>query len=376
LRSLTPLAYRRWLVTTIGSRACIASVAVLAIAACAPRAAEAPRGRTEGAETPVATSDAGAPVPEPEPVTSASLAIEEPPPEAPHDAAPTPAPLRTDLPSIGPTLATPDATDTDVDAAWNSFLTNHARPDCAIDAPLSWLHDRCHAVRPQRVSTSAPDASTLGQAFDLDACTTFTAGDAPQVIELELARTETIDLIVIDPGPQSSGPSRHVIETQDRRGHWVPRTVLFGGYYDTVLYALRFPEPITTRRLRIRTIASPGVVEHREIIPIVCEGEVAIHVEGIAPDPEPVQPVIDWHDPQYTHVAGAGRCRTDRDCAPQSCCGGSMCGLRRTAPDCDGVGCPQSCGSPLDCGHGACICHEGICSLATSFTPESVGVEP
>lgn len=347
---------------------------LVALSGCPARSAEPATAESEGAET--------TRLPEPEPAT--------PPPEveelaevlSPRSADAGPAPVepgspaeparapRSDLPAVGETLPAPDATDTDVDAAWNSFLTNRARADCTIDVPLSWLHDRCRPLRPRRVSTSAPDASTLASAFDLDACTTFHAGAAPAVVELELERAETIDLLVIDPGPASSGVSRHVIETPDRRGRWVPRTVLFGGYYDSVLYALRFPEPVTTRRLRIRTITSPGAVEHREIVPVVCDGEVVIHVEGIAPEPDPVPPQIDWHDPRYTHHPGAGRCRRDEDCAPQSCCGGRMCGLRRTAPDCEGVGCGSGCGSPLDCGHGACICHEGMCSLATDFSAD------
>ncbi len=356
------------------------------LAGCAARAAAPAAEQTEGAEaTPTeVTEEAAAPretdvaadtTTDPAPDTTtdpAPAATTDPPAEPPR------AP-RTDLPTLGAALPAPTATDTEVDGAWNSFLTNHARTDCAIDAPLSWLHDRCRALRPRRVSSSAPDSSTLPRAFDLDACTMFDAGPAPAVIEIELERAETIDLLVIDPGPASSGPSRHVIESQDRRGRWIPRTVLFGGYYDSVLYALRFPEPITTQRLRIRTITSPGSVVHREIVPVACEGTVAIHVEGIAPDPDPVPPQIDWHDPQYTHHAGSGRCRTDADCAPQSCCGGRMCGPRGTAPDCSGVGCPQSCGSPLDCGHGACICHEGVCSLATTFAaddPRVTGVVP
>lgn len=358
------------------------ALATLALVACASSASTRSE-RTTGAETPEAMDAAVAAPPEPPP--SDTPPPEPPPPETPRDtgppdtgppdAGPPPAPARTDLPSVGPALAAPDATDTEVDAAWNSFLTNQPRPDCAIDTPLSWIHEGCRALRPTRVSTSAADATTLPRAFDLDACTMFSAGDGPQTIEIELARMETIDLLVIDPGPHSSGPSRHVIETEDARGRWVPRTVLFGAYYDSVLYALRFPSPIRARRLRVRTIASPGPIEHREIVPIACRGDVAIHVEGIAPDPEPSSPPIDWHAPEYTHVTGSGHCRSDRDCAPVACCGGSQCGLARDAPNCSGVGCGQGCGSPLDCGHGACICFHGTCSLATTY-PMSDAVDP
>lgn len=344
---------------------------MLALGACST-SSHGTSARTTGAESPD-TMDAGAtsgPEPEaPPPPTQtppAPTRIEEPDAGPPP---PTPAPTRTDLPVVGPTLGAATADDAEVDAAWNSFLTNHARPDCAIDEALSWLHEGCRPLRPTRVSTSATDGSTLVHAFDLDACTVFDGGAAPVVVEIELAQRETIDLIVIDPGPHASGASRHVIETPGPHGRWVPRSVLYGGYYDSVLYALRLAEPVTTQRLRIRTIASPGAVEHREIVPVACDGEVSIHVEGIPPDPPPVTPEIDWHDPRYTHVTEHGHCRHDADCAPVSCCGGYHCGPASEAPDCDGVGCPQSCGSPLACGRGACICFHGMCSLATTYAP-------
>jgi hypothetical protein len=278
-------------------------------------------------------------------------------------------------PPVGAPLPAADASDTDVAAAWNSFLTNHPRGECAIDVPLSWLHEGCRALRPTQVATSAADASTLVHAFDLDACTIFDGGATPETIEIDLGQTETIDLIVLDPGPSMSGASRHVVEIPDRHDGWIARTVLYGDYYDDVLYALAFPEPITTQRLRVRTIESLGNVSFREIVPVACEGELAIHVEGIPPDPPAAPPpAVDWHDPQYRRVPGTGRCRRDADCVRQQCCAATSCGLARTAPDCSSVTCPGDCAGPMECGRGACICLDGTCAMATRAEPDALGL--
>jgi len=68
-----------------------------------------------------------------------------------------------------------------------------------------------------------------------------------------------------------------------------------------------------------------------------------------------------------TDVAPIGRCHTDADCVPASCCHPTSCVPRHQGPRCGGIFCTLECRpGTMDCGQGHCACQWGRCVAVIS----------
>lgn len=131
----------------------------------------------------------------------------------------------------------------------------------------------CKEVRSKNASGGAQHVQAA-TANDGDACTVWNSGGVPpQAITVDLERDVPVSglLLVPDMTPPE-GDVTHVIE-QSRDGDvWLPVVVVQKHMVDDHVYAVSFPQKITTRFLRVATSASVSWVAWAEVAPLLCGG--------------------------------------------------------------------------------------------------------
>ncbi len=130
----------------------------------------------------------------------------------------------------------------------------------------------CREVRSRNTRGGAKQVQAA-TANDGDACTVWNAGGvAPQSITVDLEKDAAITgaLLIPDMTPPESNVT-HNLETSSDGDTWTSIAVVKQKMVDDHVYVVAFPKKVTTRFLRVSTVASAAWVAWAEVAPLACE---------------------------------------------------------------------------------------------------------
>ena len=193
----------------------------------------------------------------------------EPPAELPGPA-PRAAPL---VPAKGMPLDEPEGSLPDAPSLTPILLQPTPMVRYDVQQYMERLGRGCMALNAIRARASGDDPHGGVPAFDDHLETTWNARHGPpQVIAFDLSEGSVVSgLLLIPEMTPSPAMVTHVVEytgsDQQSHGAFIVRSTMASSH----LYAVMFPEPLTTRSISVRTTESPSWVAWREIVPIACE---------------------------------------------------------------------------------------------------------